>query len=351
MNTDRFFFKHCCAIVGVFFAGSLVSSIAAQTSPKLPAAPPPALELKFVDTHDIDAARVMQSFQQLYRDHVGKDFQMACDPTGNMRIFVRGQPGDIKLLETFVREFAAPQERTSSLHDVRVFTLKHLEPDSALREIARMITQSFPDASFAIDAQRKALIVRGSDEAVFHRMEKVLHGLDVPVAATRQKEVRVRIVWLVTGWQQDDSVSPPPPDLKEAIAELAKVGFEKPRLIGQSMANVMLNRRFETVGTAVPEGLYYTWKTEGTVTEAPGGWLKLNISLRANNRDAIQRFEQGRTPIQELGSAALPLFNITTEITTPPGHFVVLAMTPTGKQTSAFVVQVLPRPEPTEAKP
>jgi hypothetical protein len=340
MNTNRSLLTRRSAALGLVFALTAVCPVTAQVPAKTPAAPAPTLELKVLHTNKMDAGVLVQAFQELYKDRLGKDMHVVNDPTSANRIFVRARPDDIKLLEGFIRDTDVPGERGSSVGSVRVFPLKHMEPDPALQRIAQMVTESFPDASFAIDAQRKALVVRSSDEAVFQRMEKVLQGLDVPVATTREREVRVRIVWLVSGPQNTETANPPPPDLKDVITELAGVGFDKPRTIGQMVVNVMVNQRFEAVGTADLQGDFVIWKTQGTVRKSTGETLKLNISLRASER--VVDSAQSKDP---------PLFDIITEITTEPGHSVVLAMTPSGSLTSAFVVQVLPRPEPTGAKP
>jgi hypothetical protein len=342
MNIDHSLWTPRIAILGMSLALAAVCPVRAQVQAKPQAAPAPPLELKVFQSHQRPATNLVETFRQLYWDRVGKEMQMVGDPTSANRIFVRGRPDDIKLLETFIRDADLPIERSASVGMVRVFPLKHLEPDAALQRVAKMVTDSSAGASSAIDPQRKLLVVRSSDEAVFQRMEKVLHDLDVPVATTPERHVRVRIVWLVTGPQNTKTATPPPPDLKDVITELAGVGFDKPRTIGQMVVNVMVNQRFEAVGTADLQGEEgMTWKTQGTVKKSSGDTLKLNIELRAN-----PRFVNG-----EATSTSVPLFDIITEITTKPGHSVVLAMTPSGSLTSAFVVQVLPRPEPEATKP
>jgi hypothetical protein len=339
---DRSLWMPRIAVFGLSLALAAVCPVRAQVQSKSQPAPAPRLELKVFHSQQTPAAHLVETFRQLYKDRIGKEMQVVGDPTSANRIFVRGTPDDIKLLESFIRDADVPSQRGISVGSVRVFPLKHMEPDSALQRIAKMVTDTSADASFAIDAQRKLLVVRSSDEPVFQRMEKILHDLDVPAATTREREVRVRIVWLVTGPQKTETVTASPPDLNDVITELARVGFDKPRTVGQMVVNVMVNQRFEAVGTVDLQGLSALWKTQGTVRQAPGETLKLNVELRAH-----QRLEGG----EPKGGAPVPLFDVITEITTKPNDSVVLAMTPSGSLTSAFVVQVLPRPDPEVTKP
>jgi hypothetical protein len=100
--------------------------------------------------------------------------------------------------------------------------------------------------------------------------------------------------------------------------------IDKPRLAAQTIVNTLANTHFETLGLAKLDKTY-TLHVEGTVVDNAGETPGLKIALHATR-------EQGA-----------PLCSLDTKITAPPGHSVVLGVTPNELMTSAFVVQVLPR--------
>src|SRR5262249_8783406 len=154
---------------------------------------------------------------------------------------------------------------------------------------------------------------------------------DRPPAGQQAEELRVRVVWLVSGLAREDAV--PPPDLGDVLAELTKLGIDKPRLAAQTLVNALPGQSFKVDGSA---------KLEGTCRLAIAGVRgekkappSMHLDVKATREGEPQKgFAGGRRSEEQICS-------LSTHITTPLGHAVVLGVTPTDGLTSVFVVQVL----------
>jgi Bacterial type II/III secretion system short domain len=214
-----------------------------------------------------------------------------------------------------------------------VFPLRHVEPDKSLEQSLRLLLGQ--GHNFSIDPQRKSVIVYADPkttenvEALLARLEDVQAPAHKPEARKPTGDVQVRVVWLVNGPSPKNEGQPPPEDLKEVLPGLARMGIDRPKLAAQALVNVTPDAEFQAKGVVqlgshpcqfILMGQY------GGLPEAPG----LSITITAASQG-----EHG-PPVE--------IVNLRTSITAPPGHLVVLGMTPTETLTSVFVVQVL-RPE------
>jgi type II secretory pathway component GspD/PulD (secretin) len=221
---------------------------------------------------------------------------------------------------------------------LRVYPLGRVEPDNSLAE-ALTLAFGGREGRFALDRERKLLIVQG-DEQALATAEMLLRSLEAAArpapdqGRTKAKpaELQVRVVWLVSGPFPDQQPMPPE-DLKEVVGELAKIGIMEPRLAAQVIVNAAAKAPFEMVGSATLPVMSQVM-VSGHVLDAPEAPPRLDISIHAREED---------------DGKSTTVCKLQTQITTPLGHAVVLGATPTYGRTSVFVVQVLPRKPPASA--
>ena len=145
--------------------------------------------------------------------------------------------------------------------------------------------------------------------------------LDVATSERSSADVQVRVVWLVQG--RAEEFAAPPDDVKDVLPVLAKLGIEKPRLAAQTIVNVTPNSPFSTDGT-----------------------VKLNETVRFSIQGQfLEKTEPASLHIAIHAGGQVEICKLSTDITAPMGHLVVLGVTPTKDTTSVFIVQVT-RKEP-----
>jgi hypothetical protein len=320
-----------CLTIG--FAG-------AQESPpraKPPAAPAANQELRVFTVKHIPAGQVAQMLDLLYPDKLGKDVRLVPDMRGSVnRLIVRAGPEQLALVRQLIQTVDAPSDEPSSDQlQVRVYPLKHIKVDQALQQIMQIVTEQ-QEGGFALDRQRNVVVVR-AHEGVQDTIGAMIQRLDqAPEPAARRADLRVRIVWLVSSQTGEDGPDPPE-DLKDVLAELAKIGFQKPRLAAQTIVNAASDTPVQAQGVAKLDQLY-NLNVSGTIAATKDGHPELQLTLNAVPQASFVTV-QGR-PVQTNEG---PLCKLDTKITIPLGHYVVLGMTPSKAMTSAFVVQVLPQ--------
>jgi hypothetical protein len=207
--------------------------------------------------------------------------------------------------------------------------------------------------NFSLDRQRKSVLIyadrKTTDivEALLSRLEDVQAAAAKPGARGAAADVQVRVVWLVNGPAKDEA-PPLPDDLKEVLPGLAKMGIDRPRLAAQTLVNVMPNSEFQAKGVAKLDG-YCHFSVTGMYGGQPEAALR--ITIQASREPALP--SNAVAPPGQPGRGGFfrqteEICNLQTVITAPPGHFVVLGMTPsstpTETLTSVFVVQAL-RPD------
>jgi hypothetical protein len=265
-----------------------------------------------------DAARIVHEILWGGLKGQGKGFRLSIDERTNSLV-VAGTPQDLSLVQSLLNKLDVLPANNEPGLSVRVYDLKYTRADGGLGQALRLVV---PKGNFEVDPTRNAVIVSG-DEKMQEKAASLLRRLDSPqeVKPRIAGEMRVRIVWLATG----TGGPKPPEDLKDVIRELAKMGVEDPRLVTQTLVTALPNRPFNLEGLAGQESQYRLF-IAGTLCAEAGEAGSLKISINATT-----------APTQ------VPVGRVDTEITAPLGHSVVLGMTPTAKDTSVFVVQILPK--------
>jgi hypothetical protein len=194
------------------------------------------------------------------------------------------------------------------------------------------------DARFAIDQAGNRIIVKGTD-ATQQQVAKLLAELDTPSKARIEEDtppqaaaVRVRAIWLVRSDKLDlEKLRLPKPsdDLADVVAELAEIGIDGLRQVGQALVNTTNDSQFE---------LSCSPKLRPELPQSTLNWTAEGSFLSGQGKEQAPRLEiQLTAAYRESGTT---LASIQTLLTTPYGHHTVLCAVPTGDMTSVFVVQV-----------
>jgi hypothetical protein len=315
----------------------LPGEAAAQQPPRRAAAAAEKAELRVFRLKYMAAPQAARALRELLGEEVGPKGSIRTSVAeGANALLVWAGADQLDRVATIVREIdteGAGREagRDAGRPELRVFVLKHAEPDQGLDEALRLVFDGRQPGKFVVDRRLRAVIASG-DRNTLEVMEALLTNLDT---LSEQKpraagvELQVRVFWLTGGPARKDAPGLPD-DLKEVAAELAKLGVDKPHLATQVSVSTLPDTRFETSGVAALDASSRL-SVAGTVTVRQG---KVGLEIAVN----VTRMGRGRGPG---GDASLR-----TQVTVPPGRPVVLGVTPTEGLPSAFVVQVVGRKEP-----
>lgn len=308
-------------LVAAMSAALLVQPVFAQTPLKKDERPATPNEVTIVPIKHAVASEVAQVIGQLFGDQQRGGTTMVTADMHTNSVIVSAQPNRISEIKEVIAKIDAPAARNEPAgKQLRVFTLRNVETDKSLQDAVRLAMESGSrGGKAAFDAARKQVIVSG-DEATLNVVQALLAKLDTTVAIRPVEDWQVRVVWLAKGAAANE-LSPPPDDLKDVLPALAKLGIDKPRLVAQTLVNVTPNNPFSAEGV-VHLNEQIRFSVTGHSLER-GEMPALNLSLKATG------------PNNSLYSS------LSTEITAPAGHLVVLGVTPTQSLTSVFVVQVL----------
>lgn len=177
----------------------------------------------------------------------------------------------------------------------QTYVLQHAQPADLARQVREVIVQGDPKAELVIDQQRRALLVRGSDEA--QRLAAgVISALDRPAgtaaAAPAEKEPVVR-AYRIEGKDGDRLLA----DLKRKFPERNGIKLAIDRRTGQLVAvappSVHQKIAEELEGRAVPQ---IPQGAAGEPTEKRGHTLK-NISWQSFE-DFLQRIWRDKATVE-----------------------------------------------------
>jgi hypothetical protein len=320
----RYCIRAGCWAAGLF---ALAAGTAAAQEPTKPSAPAAeandfvVVALKY--TRALDLSQILQL--ALNSNRPGAAVRIIADPRTNS-ILVTGTAAEINQVKDLIRKLDTPQAESDVPLRLHVYQLQSIEPDKAVEDALRLVFKG-GGGNFSLDRQRKQVIVY-ANEATVKTAEALLMRLEQQAHVRPEPNVQVRVVWLVNGPAREDAPQPPD-DLKDVLPTLAKMAIDRPRLAAQAMVNVTPNVEFQAKGVAKLDAPC-DFSVTGRLTDKQE-MPRLQITIRAT-RQGVGR---GGTPV------SVDLCNLQTEISAPPGHLVVLGMTPTDTLTSVFVVQVV----------
>jgi hypothetical protein len=290
--------------------------------PPSPAAEMPT-EMRVFRARHVKAHDLAQTIRTIWgpklgAQQLGAQLSVAVDERSNS-VIVMAAAGELAMVETLVNQLDAASSADRSGNVIRILPLSHTPADAGLINALGLV---LPQGSFQVDHLRNQVIVSGDPKTV-EGAESFVRHLDTPQNQQKFSGVQVRLVWLESG---GNDTRKPPEDMKAVITELAKLGIQEPSLVSQTSVAAQPDAQFRLEGLA---GLYRL-SVSGKLLGAPGEPTnRLQISIQATQAAA--------------GGVVNQIGRLETEITAPPGQFVVLGMTPTATTTSVFVVQILPK--------
>lgn len=285
---------------------------------------PPPTEVQSFKLKYTAAAEMARLLRELVGDKAGaSSVRFVADVDANA-ILVSAPAGDLARIKDVIRMVDVPRpDQEAAPLELKVYELRAVEPDKALEDALRLVFRPGVSGNFALDKTRKLVII-SADRRTAQAAEALLVRLEDLPTGRPAVDLQVRVVWLVNGGPQN--TPPPPADLKEALPGLVRFGIDQPRVAAQTVVSITPNAEFRARGTAKLD-TPCQFAVTGRLSDKKGP-AALEISIRAT---------------QEGGRASTDLCNLETEISAPPGHLVVLGVTPTDGVSSAFVVQVLRR--------
>lgn len=301
-----------------------------------------------VRVFDLKYARA-QDISEIISKVVG-GLNCAVQPGANAFI-VGGYPEKLKGVEDLVKRLdrETPEPVNTGIK-TRIFQLKY-GPDEAMQKALEAVLAAatnirYPGQQqfnrFSMDAPRHTVVVTGTDEAL-QAAEQIINGLDEPPPPPEATEVtgaRVRIVWLVAGGVSMGASTAPPPDMREVIEELARIGVADLSLVAQTVVQAMPDQKFSTRCSFTLDNPI-DLSIRGVLTDLPSGIPCLELSL--NGKETVTRkIDAGGPGPQSTTAEVKDICTLETTVVAEPGHAIVLGVTPIGTATSVFVVQVMP---------
>jgi hypothetical protein len=267
----------------------------------------------------VDVLTVVRDLMGNQRDGI---VALSADAVSNT-VIVSGSAADVVRVKDLIQKLDAnSRDADVSGPQVWVVSLRNIQPDQTVIDALKLVFKGSGD--FAVDRQRN-LVIFSADVRTYQTAVKLLDMLDKPGQQTgKDTDVDVRVVWLASGLAPEATPGPPE-DLKELLPALAKVGIERPRLVAQTLVSVTGTAEFRTSGFAK--------------LEAP---CRFAVTGRFGDKD-LRTLQIGVqvAPVDAPAGKSRGDIKIQTEINAPPGHLVVLGVTPTETVTNVFVIQVV----------
>jgi hypothetical protein len=286
---------------------------------------PATPELKVFRLRNASANEVVSKVSRIFTPAGpgGVAVRLSADERTNSLIAF-GTPADLARIIDLLREIDVPGDAEAPKPEIRFVPLGNLTPDQSVAEALRLVFPTPQAGKFLLDPRRRVAILMGGRETLA-RAEMLLKGLDIvsePGSFQPRLRLQVRVYWLVNGLARKDA--PEPPDrLKDVLADLAKRGFDRPRLAAQVEAAVTPGAHFELSGQAALDApcLLTISGTPALEKEA----VALDLTVNAT-----------RSP----GKSAGPVCSLRSQVELAPRTAVLVGVVPADGYASAFVVEV-----------
>ncbi len=284
---------------------------------------PRAGVLEVYALRNADTAMVLNVAQVLL-EH--QNVRLAADPKTNS-IILYGPPEAHQTMKTAIAMLDKPAPITRQL---KVFSLQNADPRSMVKVLAELLPK---DSQIAVDERTRSVILSAAPdaaaiaEALLLRMDRS-EG-DERIGAFGGCELR--ITWLVSGLPGAAKATPAE-NLKDAVAELSRLGIKDVRQVAQVVVRTSPQGQFQVKSSPGFQDSPADFTVSGRVREQRGGLLEMQVEL------SVQREVRSRE-----SSRRERLVNLSTTIVLERNQDVVLGAAPVGNVTSAFVVQVVGR--------
>ena len=258
--------------------------------------------------------------------------RVTIDSSNSMIVF--GAPSDHERIAKLLQTLDVPAKE--DMKQIKIFSIQNADVDSLAQALTGVLSQN--DLKIAVDPRSNSIIAVGAEnqleivEAIIMRLDET-RDKDLQ----RQRAFQVRIVWLASGLS--DEAPKPVPDLLKVVNELITVGVTGLRQVGQAIVNVASGSDFQIGCTPMLGDAPVDTQISGTLLEM-GDLPRLEIEI--SNRQTFPPPPSDITDARRRVVQYVELAHLETEIVAPLGQYVVLGVTPAGKMTSVFVVQITP---------
>lgn len=268
------------------------------------------------------------------------EVRIAADSRTNT-VIATGQKQELDTVEAILMRLDEAQTQNSMT--VRVYPIKNVSPD----KITDNMNQLGLNSLFSMDAENRQLLVRG-DEEVHKATANLIQTLDVAEQNPLPGPLQLRIVWLVEEKLAGKDAREPAKNLERVIQTLNdKLGVTNLKMAAQLLVTIDPtkddpNQTFTAHGTtALQEGIPTRLEAVGQIVGQVGGTPTIQLSIEASQPGRERAGFNG----QSNTNTSQTLTSLTTKVMAPPGHSIVLGMTPIQSADSVFVLQLLSNEE------
>jgi hypothetical protein len=251
---------------------------------------------------------------------------VAADVASNT-VVVAGPAAEVSKIKDLIQRLEMVSKDVDNFgqaQQIWVIPLKNIEPDQTVVDALKLVVKG-GRGDFAVDPVGNRVLLSTSAQT-YKTAQMLLETLDQPGRfSSKNMAVGVRVVWLASGLARDDTTAPPD-DMKELLPGLAKIGIDRPRLVAQTLTAATGNAEFQTKGSAKLD-VPCQFSVMGRFTDKEMRTLEIAIQVTG----------------EAAGKGQNEICKIRTDITAPPGHFVVLGATPSNTVTNVFAIQILRR--------
>jgi hypothetical protein len=257
---------------------------------------------------------------------------IAADERANS-VITSGDKAVLMEIEAILTRLDQPQPREDE-RQTEVIGLQNVPADNVGETLRRL---GLTRVEVVADSTANLIILRGDRKSVEEATEllsKVYRGQQA-----KDRDVRLRVVWLVSPGLAGENAADPPKNLEKVLNTLkSKAGVGDLKLAAQFLLNSsgVGGRQLRATGT--------------TTISSGRADIDLNATIdEASDRNPRLEFEVNvRQANQQRSSEICRLYTV---LSAPPGHPVVLGMTPIDSMESVFVIEILPPDEATEPQP
>jgi type II/III secretion system protein len=223
---------------------------------------------------------------------------------------------------------------------VQIFKLKYARPEPSMQKALELLAGG---GKIAFDGRTNSLVVQTTADKI-PQIKEYLSDADQPEPS--RETMQIRLVWLMAGLP--DAGKAPPKDLDKVLAELAKFEFGDLQMVAQSLIHTTQDGTFHmTSNPMLGTGQACSLRLEGTLQnpQPQVNQVQVQLSVGTQGRGPLRMPVPGAPPglsAPQGPPEAQIATDISTSISAPSGHPVVLCACPTEKAVSVFIIQVIP---------
>lgn len=268
---------------------------------------------------------------------VGAGVQVTADDRTNSLI-ATGPKKELEILEALLIRLDEGQNASAAI--LKAYPLQHATSE----KIVNTLNQLGLSATYSMDAEHRRLLVRGNEDAQ-KSVAEMLQTIDVGEPNAWQEPLQLRIVWLVEEKLAGKDAKDPAKNLERVVQTLNdRLDVTNLKMAAQLLVTIDPtkddpNQTFTAHGTtSLQEGVSTRLEAAGQIVGQTGGTPTIQLSIEASQADqGPDRGFGGRSNTP----SSRTLTSLTTKVMAPPGHSIVLGMTPIQSADSVFVLQLL----------